>query len=47
MKLNEGKSATEMELQHDSYQGMGECLYVQVSESANIVHPETLLGLEF
>ncbi|XP_063679448.1 Golgi-associated plant pathogenesis-related protein 1-like [Bolinopsis microptera] len=29
LKLNEGRSATEMELQHDSYQGMGECLYVQ------------------
>ena len=30
LKLNEGRSSDELELKHDSYQGMGETLYMQV-----------------
>ena len=30
LKLNEGRDADKLELQHDSYRGMGENLYLQV-----------------
>lgn len=34
MKLNEGREPHELELQHDSYQGMGENLYLQACGSS-------------